>query len=114
MEGFMKYILGVLLTSATAFAANPTVEITSFYFVGQSNRLAEICGVVKDAGKPVAVRVVSDYNTDRPGVYNALAGTDGLFCTTLVSYSGRAMASIFVLGTTATTEATASPDRTQR
>lgn len=97
----LKDILGgvfVLLIGAAANAVaaeEPKVEITSFIAAGARTRAAELCGKVSgSAADWVVVRVLVDPKTERPGVYNALVGKDGKFCTTVVSYSGQAEASI--------------------
>jgi hypothetical protein len=91
-------IAGVLLLGAVASvqaAEEPKVEITSFIAAGSRTRAAELCGkVTGSTAEWLAVRVVVDPKTDRPGVYNTLVGKDGKFCTTVVSYSGQAEASI--------------------
>lgn len=81
---------------ANVQAAEETkVEITSFIAAGSRTRAAELCGkVTGSTSEWLAVRVVVDPKTDRPGVYNTLVGKDGRFCATVVSYSGQAEASV--------------------
>ncbi|MBY0472091.1 hypothetical protein K2X30_13070 [bacterium] len=85
----------VMLASLAQAADEPKVEITSFIAAGQRTRAAELCGKVTGfSGNWLAVRVTVDPKSDRPGVYHVLAGKDGAFCTTVVSYQGLAEASI--------------------
>ena len=73
----------------------PKVEITSFVSAGTRTRAAELCGKVTGiADEWLAVRVVVDPKMDRPGVYNVLVGKEGKFCVAVVTYSGRAEASV--------------------
>lgn len=96
----MKTLLaaGLLALSFSSFAA--TVKITSFNFVrtNQDNfpsPLAELCGQVSDATTaPTYVNIMVDPGTKNPGSYNTLAGTDGKFCVAVITYRGRAEASI--------------------
>ena len=91
-------IAGLLVFGVSAWAASseePKVEITSFIAAGARTRAAELCGKVTGLTDDwVVVRVLVDPKTDKPGVYNALVGKDGKFCTTVVSYSGQAVVSI--------------------
>ncbi len=82
-----------LLTSVGASAA--TVEISSFVYIRNNQYLAELCGVVKDAESPTLVRLHVDYKGSRPAVYNAVAGVDGKFCHTVITYRGEVEASLF-------------------
>lgn len=89
---------GFLVFGVSAFAAateEQKVEITSFIMAGSRTRAAELCGKVTGSTADwLAVRVVVDPKTDKPGVYSALVGRDGRFCMTVVTYSGQAEASI--------------------
>lgn len=97
---FSAMILGFVFSTSLALAAAPKVEVTSFVYPEAQSRFAELCGKVTDAvTSPVFLRVVVDYKGKRPGVYNVLVGTDGKFCTTVVSYSG--LASVDFWGTSA-------------
>lgn len=81
------------LISSSAFAAEPTVKITSFVYANAERKLAELCGVVSDmSASPTYVRITVDPNTSRPGVYNTFAGGDGKFCLTVITHSGMASA----------------------
>lgn len=93
-------VVGLLLGPTLAYATEePKVGITSFVFAGQRTRAAELCGRVTGSNVPfLAVKVTVDPNTDKPGIYNALVGMEGSFCVTVVSYSGTAEASAWLLG----------------
>lgn len=96
----MKTTLAVLvaLISTNVLAEEPKVEITSFIMAGSRTRAAELCGKVTGMTKSfVVVKVTVDPNTDRPGIYNALVGQDGKFCTIVVSFSGTADASVWIM-----------------
>ena len=85
-------VLAMLLASSYAFSG---VKITSFYFVGQGSPLAEICGLVEASNSnPSYVTIKVDPRGRRPGTYNTVAGADGRFCTTVVTYSGFAEANL--------------------
>lgn len=86
-------VIFVLFTSLAASAA--TVEISSFVYIRNNQYLAELCGVVKDGESPSFVRLHVDYKGSRPAVYNAVAGDDGKFCQTLITYRGEVEASLF-------------------
>lgn len=89
--------LGLLFSAAAlnAFADELKVDISSFVYAGSRTRAAELCGkVTGPINSMLTVRVVVDDKTDRPGVYNVLVGKDGKFCTTVVTYTGTAAASV--------------------
>lgn len=94
----MKKILGLvcLFSSVSVFAA--TVKVTSFQYVRMGNTqgpVAELCGAVEGAtAAPTFVQVTVDHNTSKPGHYNTLAGTNGKFCMTVVTYRGTAEAAL--------------------
>ena len=96
----MKHIftLGLLViasSASTTYADETKVEITSFVMAGSRTRAAEVCGKISGMkGSWLAVRITVDPKGDRPGVYNTLAGNDGRFCTTVVTYTGLAEASV--------------------
>lgn len=96
MKHFMALSLIVAAVSSSAAQAEDTkVEITSFTMAGSRTRAAEICGKVSGmTEKWLAVRITVDPKSDRPGVYNTLAGQDGRFCTAVVTYVGQAEASV--------------------
>jgi hypothetical protein len=66
--------------------------------------LAEICGQVEGAvSAPAFVSIKVDPSTNKAASYNTVAGADGKFCMAVITYRGRAEAS--VMGDAATTEA---------
>lgn len=84
----------ISLLSLSAFAAEPSVKITSFSYVNGSHDMAELCGEVSNAtSAPTYVQVTVDPNTKNPAFYNVFAGR-GKFCTVVVTYSGTAIAEI--------------------
>ena len=100
----MKAVLmAALFVSTSAFAV--TVKITSFNYIRSGDPYAELCGKVEEATDAVThVRVVVDHRSNKPAVYNTVAGADGKFCVSVVTYRGTAEASIF--GETETKEVT--------
>lgn len=104
MKNFIAF--SILFSSLSLSAA--TVKITSFTYVNgtSANRHAELCGLVEGAETtPSYVRVVVDPRSGRPGIYNTVAGVDGKFCLSVVTYRGTAEAGLFEAP--ATTEAVA-------
>lgn len=94
----MRKLLAVTALSLMSFTAmaGTSISITSFVYTNNEGKVAEICGLVKDSPTPVTnVQIVVDYNSKRPGTYNTIAGSDGKFCTVVVSYFGTAKASTF-------------------
>lgn len=94
----MRKLLAIAALSLMSFAAmaETSVEITSYLYTNSERKVAEICGVVKEATSPVTnVQIVVDYNSKRPGTYNTIAGPNGKFCTVVVSYYGTAKATAF-------------------
>lgn len=100
-----------LFTSSVFAFADPSVKITSFLFIGDRSYAAEICGVVNGldgtAGLPIVTLLIDD-GTKHPGHYHVIAGSDGLFCSTVATYYGTATASVTVAGKTIQTTASAS------
>lgn len=95
----MKYLISsLLLLSSTAFAAEDSVKITSFYFLGsgaQRTPAAELCGILtQPTGKPEMIKVTVDPKSKDPGMYNAWTGKNGKFCLVLATYSGSADAEV--------------------
>ena len=87
-------ILSLALLSFSATAA--TVKITSFLYVNDAGRMAEICGVVEEmVAAPTFVKIKVDPGSNRPGSYSAIAGDDGKFCLAVVTYRGTAEASLY-------------------
>jgi hypothetical protein len=91
-----KLLMGFIgLTLASGAMAAATVKITSFTYPAQGQVYAELCGLVEGAEtSPNYVRVVVDHKSNRPGIYNAIAGKDGKFCVTVTTYRGTAEATI--------------------
>ncbi|MFP5384446.1 MAG: hypothetical protein ACLGHN_00105 [Bacteriovoracia bacterium] len=94
------------LLSFGAMAAS--VKVGSFNFVRTSQNfnspLAELCGSVEGATSfPSFIRVHVDYNTNNSAIYNTLAGEDGKFCVSVITYRGRAQVSL--IGENSTIEA---------
>lgn len=98
-------IIALSLMASTAFAdtspapsaeSTAGVKITSYTYINQERKVAELCGVVLSPTTPATnVQVIVDYNTKRPATYNTLAGPDGKFCTVVVTYYGTAIAKLF-------------------
>lgn len=91
MRKFM--LLSLALISFNAFAEAPSVKITSYVYVNQERKVAELCGVVSNATTtPTFVQITVDETSKRPATYNTWVGADGKFCTVVVSYYGTAIA----------------------
>lgn len=94
----MKKLLSLMalsLMSVSAIAVEPSVQITSYTYVNQERKVAELCGVVSNStGGANFVQITVDYNSKRPATYNTIAGSDGKFCTVVVTYYGTAQARI--------------------
>ena len=96
----MKFALisfvGLLALSASCFAGDAQVDITSFVYSDLHSPVAELCGKV--TGAPAAsiqaVHVVVDPGSN-PANYTVLTGPDGLFCSMVMTYSGKATASVW-------------------
>lgn len=104
MEVTMKKWLSIIalsLMASTAFAdisadSSAGIKITSYTYINQERKVAELCGVVLSPSTPATnVQVIVDYNTKRPATYNTLAGPDGRFCTVVITYYGTAIAKLF-------------------
>lgn len=90
----LMMVLTLGLLSGTAMAAN--VKITSFNYVNQERRVAELCGVVTDSEGPATlVQITVDERSKRPATYNTMAGPNGKFCTVVVTFYGTASAEVF-------------------
>lgn len=88
------------LFSVSAFAAEPSVEITSFVYTGQTSRLAELCGKVEGLASSVGfVKITVDHKSKRPGNYHVAVDGDGSFCTVVFTLTGTAVASVKAAGT---------------
>ncbi len=103
MKTFLATAL--LLSSVSAFATS--IKITSFNYVRTSrdynSQLAELCGKVEGATTvPTFISVKVDPTSKGYAAYNTMAGEDGKFCLAVITYRGRAEAT--VIGTNAATE----------
>lgn len=86
--------LAALTLSMSSFAA--TVRVTSFVYLRSGEPQAELCGTVEGAtASPSFIRAQIDHRTNRPATYNTIAGTDGKFCLSVVTYRGTAEVSLF-------------------
>ena len=92
----MKKLLSLMalsLMSVSAVAVEPSVQITSYTYVNQERKVAELCGVVNNPSAGANfVQITVDHNSSRPGTYNVVAGSNGKFCTVVISYYGTATA----------------------
>ena len=81
------------LVSSTAMAAD--VKITSYVYVNNERRVAEICGVVTGSDTPnTFIQITVDHKSKRPATYNTLAGPNGKFCTVVSTFHGTAIAEV--------------------
>ncbi len=86
-------LLSLSLMSFAVLAETPSVKITSYIYVNQDRKVAELCGVVSNATTtPTFIQITVDETSKRPATYNTLAGPDGKFCAVVVSYYGTAVA----------------------
>ncbi len=94
----MKSLFGFLILAAigaSAFAESE-VKITTFQFAGSRTRAAELCARVSGVTEfPVFVKIVVDEKSKKPGIYNEVVGSEAEFCTTVVTYEGTAIASVW-------------------
>lgn len=89
-------LLSLALVSFSAFAEGPSAKITSYVYINQERKVAELCGVVSDmTSTPTFVQITVDERSKRPATYNTLAGADGKFCTVVVTYYGTAVAKAY-------------------
>jgi hypothetical protein len=90
-------ILTLSLMASSAFAeTSSAVKITSYTYINQERKVAELCGVVLNpTSNATFVQLTVDYNSKRPANYNTVAGPDGRFCTVVVTYFGTAIAKLF-------------------
>lgn len=96
-------IVFAALTLSTGIMA-ATVKVTSFVYLRSGEPQAELCGTVEGAtASPTFVRAQIDHRSNRPATYNTLAGADGKFCISVVTYRGTAEVTLF--DTTASVEA---------
>lgn len=87
-------LLSAFALCSSAFAA--TVKVTSYTYIRSGEPTAELCGLVEGATSlPSYVRVQVDHRSARPATYNTIAGADGRFCISVITYRGTAEASVF-------------------
>lgn len=96
----MKKIFICFLCLGTFYTFAASVKVTSFSTIRIAGDIfhpvAELCGLVENAtSHPSFVRVVVDPNSNRPGVYNTVAGEDGKFCLTVITHRGSAKLNLF-------------------
>ncbi|MFI5362851.1 MAG: hypothetical protein ACHQ49_12835 [Elusimicrobiota bacterium] len=80
---------------SAAATGQASVAITSFIIADNNMHVGEICGRV--TGSPAddsIVRLTVDPSESKPAIYNALADRDGAFCAAVVTFTGRADASV--------------------
>lgn len=96
MGGFMKKLsmfLFAAMMSSSVMAEVSNVRITSYVYVNQERKVAELCGVVDNMTRtPTFVQVTVDHNSNRPASYNTVVGPNGKFCMVVVTYFGTAVA----------------------
>ena len=86
----------IFISSATAFAEDANVEITSFRYADAPGRIAELCGkVTGEATAPIFVKALIDEQSNSPVIYNIIAGPEKTFCATVVTYWGTASATLW-------------------
>lgn len=86
----MKFLITLLGLSLAFNSIAAEIKITSFRYVSNGQYIAELCGIVLNPANNVNyVKVLSDPRGN-VGTYNTIAGKDGKFCLTLVSYRGEA------------------------
>lgn len=86
-------LIGIIFLSLASFGAQiePEIKITSF--TSANTRLAELCGqVIHPKTIPTFIQVAVDPRGNHPANYNTLAGKDGQFCLTVITYTGEAEA----------------------
>lgn len=87
----MALALGII--GSTAMAAE--VKITSYNYVNNERRIAEICGIVTGSETATSfVQITVDHKSKRPMIYNTFAGPNGNFCTIVNSFHGTAIAEV--------------------
>ncbi len=89
------FAVSIFLVSVVSMAA-ATVKVTSFTYPRQGQLYAELCGQVQGAmTTPAYIKVAVDQTTSKSATYNTIAGTDGLFCISVVTYQGTAEVTVF-------------------
>lgn len=103
----MKKMMMLGLVVFSTYASAASVRITSFLRVGSTDNMAELCGkLIETRPTPTFIKVVSDYNSSRPAIYNTVADESGKFCILIMTIRGSATAGIF--GETSPAKATQS------
>jgi hypothetical protein len=100
-----------ILASSVALADGVQVKITSFTMDNpQISKIGEVCGLVAGipAGTTVKVTVTSDPNYN-PGNYTTQLDQKNTFCTTIMTYTGTASATVWESDTTAAMPPVTSP-----
>lgn len=93
-------IAAVLLVGSVAMADGVQVKITSFTMDNpQTSKMGEVCGSVTGlaavpAGMLVRVTVTTDPNYN-PGSYTTLLDQNGNFCTSILTWTGTAQATVW-------------------
>jgi hypothetical protein len=86
----MKLLLLFLIT-ITGFARADDVKIDSFFYLGEKNSAAEICGtVLAPTGKAQMIKILVDPENKNPGYYYIWSGGDGKFCSVVSTIDGKA------------------------
>lgn len=90
----LKTIL--LIVSFSVFAQAQDLRITSWTFLDRNNfagdRAAEICFSLTPAPESLtSIKIVSDYRTNRKGIYFSNIDSDGHACQVVASYTGHVM-----------------------
>ena len=71
------------------------VKITSYVYVNNERRVAEIWGVVTESDTPTTfIQITVDHKSKRPAIYNTLTGPKGNFCIIVNTFHGTAIAEI--------------------
>ena len=87
----MVLVLGII--SSATYAAE--VKVTSYIYVNKERRVAEICGTVTGSETPTSfVQITVDHKSNRPAIYNTMAGPAGKFCTIVNTFHGTAVAEV--------------------
>ncbi len=92
----MKKLMFLAAFAVTTSAYAATVKVTSYVYLRSGEPQAELCGLVEGAEtSPSFIRVLVDHRSSRPATYNTIAGADGRFCISVISYRGTAEVRLF-------------------
>ncbi len=92
---FFKFLtIGLFCTVTTAYASEQSVEVTSFKFAVTRGHVAELCGKVSGIEGLSLIKILVDPKSKNPANYTVVVDSNGSFCTSLVTYSGEAEASV--------------------